>query len=93
MRADFIKTDSLQGVVRIYANGVKIGEGEITRTGRLGLGLLEPLDIGRDRQTPVSDLYECPFEFTGKLVRVEVLLGGRDTLDPLAELDELLAVE
>ena len=93
VRADFTKTGTLQGVMRIYANGAKIGEGEITRTTRLGLGLLEPLDIGRDRQTPVSDLYECPFEFTGKLERVEVTMGGRETLDPLAELDELLAVE
>ncbi|MEO6197670.1 MAG: arylsulfatase, partial [Dehalococcoidia bacterium] len=93
VRADFTKTGTLQGVMRIYANGAKIGEGEITRTTRLGLGLLEPLDIGRDRQTPVSDLYECPFEFTGKLERVEVTVGGRETLDPLAELDELLAVE
>jgi arylsulfatase len=91
--ADFVKTGTLQGVVRIYANGVKVGEGEITRTTRLGLGLLEPLDIGRDRQTPVSDLYECPFEFTGKLERVSVILGDREKLDPLAELDELLAVE
>ena len=92
MRADFIKTDSHQGVARIYANGVKIGEGEIPRTaGRLGM--LEPLDIGRDRQTPVSESYECPFAFSGTLHRVEVFLGGREVVDVSAELDALLATQ
>jgi len=55
--------------------------------------MLEGFDIGRDRGTPVSDLYACPFEFTGTLHRVDIKLFGRETLDPVAELDQLLAVE
>lgn len=39
------------------------------------------LDIGRDRASPVSTLYEAPFEFNGRLKRVTV------TLNPLQGLD------
>jgi arylsulfatase A-like enzyme len=38
------------------------------------------LDIGRDRGSPVSD-YAAPFEFTGKLLRVTVVMDGEQKLD------------
>ena len=74
------------------ANDVKIGEGEIARTVGM-LGVLEPMDVGRDTQTPVSESYACPFAFSGTLHRVEVFLGGREVLDVSAELDALLATQ
>ncbi len=92
-RIDFIKTDSMQGIARMYLNGEKVGECAVRRMGRGALGGLEPMEIGADGQTPVSEHYESPFEFTGTIRKVEVLLGGRDSLDPLVELDQLLAVE
>jgi arylsulfatase len=39
------------------------------------------LDIGRDRSSPVSTLYDAPFEFTGRLVRVTVTLDVPHGLD------------
>jgi arylsulfatase len=38
------------------------------------------LDIGRDRGSPVSH-YEAPFEFSGKLLRVEVTMYDDQDLD------------
>ena len=92
IRLDFVKTDTLVGIARLYVDGNRVAEVDVSRIARLG-GMLEGFDIGRDRQTPVSDLYECPFEFTGTLHKVEYQLLGRETLDPQAELDQLLAVE
>ena len=94
LRFDFLKTGDCQGIGRLYANGTLIGEGEITQTTRGALaGGLEPMDVGRDHQTPVSESYACPFAFSGKLDRVEVFLGGHEVLDPRAELDALLATQ
>jgi arylsulfatase len=38
------------------------------------------LDIGRDRGSPVAD-YCAPFEFTGKLRKVTVVMHDDQTLD------------
>jgi len=38
------------------------------------------LDIGRDRGSPVSH-YEAPFEFTGALVKVTVIMDDDQALD------------
>ena len=51
------------------------------------------MNVGRDDYTPVSEAYSCPFTFGGTLHRVEVFLGGREVLDPKAELDALLATQ
>jgi len=92
LRFDFLKTGEFQGFVRLFANDEPIGEGEVPRTARIAGGL-EPMDVGRDQHTPVSESYACPFAFSDKLHRVEVFLGGREVLDPAAELDALLATQ
>ena len=38
------------------------------------------LDIGRDRGSPVG-LYVAPFEFSGRLDRVTVIMDAQDPLD------------
>jgi hypothetical protein len=38
------------------------------------------LDIGRDRGSPVS-YYQCPFTFTGKLIKVTVTMDDDQMLD------------
>ncbi|HLG46289.1 MAG TPA: arylsulfatase [Reyranella sp.] len=50
------------------------------------------LDIGRDRGSPVSH-YEAPFEFTGKLRKVTVLMDDDQVLDATAAADATLARE
>ena len=39
------------------------------------------LDIGRDRSSPVSKLYQAPFDFSGKMHRVTVTLADPQGLD------------
>ena len=50
------------------------------------------LDIGRDRGSPVSH-YEAPFEFTGKLRKVTVLMDDDQVLDATAAAEATLARE
>jgi arylsulfatase A-like enzyme len=50
------------------------------------------LDIGRDRGSPVSH-YEAPFEFTGKLRKVTVLMDDDQALDATAAAEATLARE
>lgn len=50
----------------------------------------EPMEIGRDTQTPVSDAYECPFAFKGEGLEVTVELfqdeaNGASELSPSVE--------
>lgn len=50
------------------------------------------LDIGRDRSSPVSH-YEAPFEFTGRLRKVTVLMDDDQTLDAETAASAALARE
>jgi arylsulfatase len=50
------------------------------------------LDIGRDRNSPVSH-YDAPFPFTGKLRKVTVLMDDDQVLDAKAAADAALARE
>jgi arylsulfatase len=92
LRFDFLKTGEFRGIGRLFANDTLIGEGEVPRTTRIAGGL-EPMNVGRDYYTPVSKSYKCPFAFSGRLHRVEVFLGGREVLEPTAELSALLATQ
>ena len=51
----------------------------------------EPLDVGRDSQTPVDDLYESPFVFQGIIVDVVIEAFGEEVVDQEALLEELMA--
>jgi arylsulfatase len=50
------------------------------------------LDIGRDRNSPVSH-YEAPFAFTGKLRKVTMTMDDDQTLDAEAAATATLATE
>ena len=53
----------------------KVGEGRIPRTIPFRVSADETLDIGEDTGTPVSEDYQVPFHFTGKLDKVVIKLG------------------
>lgn len=59
-----------RGTGRLGVGGQTVASGEM-RFLPLHAGF-EPLDVGRDTQTPVSDAYACPFAFAGTLERVVV---------------------
>ena len=51
----------------------------------------EPLDVGRDSQTPVDDLYESPFVFQGTIIDIVIEAFGTEVVDQEALLEELMA--
>ena len=59
----------------LLVDGQKVGEGRIPRTIPFRVSADETLDIGEDTGTPVSEDYQVPFHFTGKLDKVVIKLG------------------
>jgi arylsulfatase len=72
------------GTVTINVDDKRVAEGRIDRTYAFRVSFDETLDIGEDTGTPVSEDYQVPFKFTGKLNRVLVRLSD----SPLTAEDE-----
>jgi arylsulfatase len=67
----------VSGKATLYINHQPVGSGSIPKTVPFGWSLSgEGLCCGFDSETPVSNLYEAPFRFTGKLDRVVVSVSG-----------------
>ena len=67
----------IKGEVTLYINERPVGSGEIGKTVPFGWSLSgEGLCCGYDSETPVSDLYQAPFKFTGDIERVVVSVSG-----------------
>jgi arylsulfatase len=58
------------GVATLFVNDKRVGEGKIGRLVPITFGLSEGLTVGRDPSTPVTESYQSPFEFTGKIKKV-----------------------
>jgi len=60
------------GVVSLWANGAKIGEGRIDRTVPIAFSSYAGMDVGRDNGLVVDDAYKhlAPYAFTGEVRRV-----------------------
>jgi arylsulfatase len=63
------------GAVTMFVNDKKVGEGRVDKTifGRFSAD--ETFDTGLDSGSPVSNLYQSPFRFTGTLNKVEIDLA------------------
>ena len=63
------------GAVTMFVNDKKVGEGRVDKTilGRFSAD--ETFDTGLDTGSPVSNLYQAPFRFTGTLNRIEIDLA------------------
>lgn len=58
------------GTEAIYINDQKVAERKITASeGRIAV-YKDGIDVGADRNSPVTDKYQAPFTFTGKLNNV-----------------------
>ncbi|MFD2571799.1 arylsulfatase [Spirosoma soli] len=71
LRTDVTYQPNGQGLVSLYINNTKVGEGTLAKT----LGNLyshEGVNVGFDDLTPVSDTYKVPFAFTGKINKVTI---------------------
>ena len=60
------------GKVTLFVNDKKVGEGRVDKTifGRFSAD--ETFDTGLDAGSPVSDLYQSPFKFTGTLNKIDI---------------------
>jgi arylsulfatase len=68
----------VNGKGTLFINDNPVGSGSIAKTVPFGWSLSgEGLCCGFDSETPVSDLYESPFHFTGQLERVVVSASGK----------------
>ena len=70
LRMEFTSTGNNAGTAAIFINDRKVGEGAIPKTVPLTFGLSEGITAGRDPSTPVTESYQSPFTFTGKLNKV-----------------------
>jgi arylsulfatase len=70
LRMEFTNTGDNKGVAALFINDRKVGEGAIARAVPLSFNLSEGLTAGRDPSTPVTESYQSPFPFTGKLKKV-----------------------
>ena len=70
----------------------EVAGGFETQVGFISFISWSGLDIGRDRSSPVSH-YEAPFEFTGKLRKVTVLMDDDQALDSQKAAEAVLARE
>lgn len=79
----------MQAMLPSWRSGTLLIDGEPAGTLKTQAGFnnfisWSGLDIGRDRGSPVSTLYEAPFEFTGRLKRVTVTLDPPQGVDGAA---------
>ena len=92
LRADVVRTGPDEGRVRFYIDDQQAGGGALSPFRHHNF-VNEPLDVGRDSQTPVDDAYESPFVFDGKIVDVVIEALGTEVVDQETLLAELMATQ
>ena len=90
LRADVVRTGRDEGRVRLYIDGEPAGGGKLVPF-RYHNFVNEPLDVGRDSQTPVDDAYASPFVFEGRIADVVIEAFGTEVVDQETLLEELMA--
>jgi arylsulfatase len=78
------------GTVTLRLDKTKIGEGRFEKQIAGFFTANESFDVGCDTVSPVSDLYESPFAFTGTILRVMVDIS-ETTFEDLAAQHEMHA--
>lgn len=74
IRAEFTPVEPGPGKpaeVRLLVNGKEVGKGRVARTVPFRYGV-EPFDIGMDTVSAVSEEYQAPFPFQGRLNQVTI---------------------
>ena len=62
------------GTGTIFVNGKSVATGRIEQTQCCIFSADEGADVGADEGTPVTEAYEVPFKFTGKIGKVTIEL-------------------
>ena len=89
LRADIVRVAEGEASVQLFINDQPAGRGHLANFEDRNYSN-EPLEVGRDGQTPVDDRYESPFEFQGRLLDVTIDSAGREIEDPQALIDDLM---
>jgi len=66
------------GLVTIYLNDKKVGEGRVDKTEWAVFSADETFDTGMDSASPVSTDYQSPFRFPGIVNKVEIDIASAD---------------
>jgi len=66
----FEKGGDNTGIFRLMVQGKEVGAVGIADTTRMSS--MRGVDVARDQDAPVTDLYEAPFDFTGTIHSVEI---------------------
>jgi len=74
LRYRFTKTGRLRGTGALDVDGVAVATVEVPQTLGIHMNAIG-VSVGRNPLSPVSPLYESPFDFSGRLDRVVIELG------------------
>jgi arylsulfatase A-like enzyme len=69
------------GIGTLFVNGKKAATGRIERTQCCAFSSDEGADVGADEGTPVTEAYQVPFKFTGKIAKVTIELKEMKAAD------------
>ena len=89
--ADILKGKGVPGRGQLYIDGQLVGQVEMHVTNPIMLGLASGVAIGADPGSPVTDLYDAPFEFTGFIYNVTLDVSGDLIQDTEAEMRSIMA--
>ncbi len=89
IRVEVIRTDKREGFVRLFVNEREAGEGVLTQFRPYNF-TNEPLEVGRDSQTPVDQFYQSPNVFPGKILDVNIETANDAIVDQNIAFDELM---
>ncbi len=62
------------GTGTLYVNGKSVGTGRVDQTQCCAFSADEGADVGADEGTPVTEAYQVPFKFSGKIDSVTIEL-------------------
>jgi arylsulfatase len=85
-KPDIAKGKGTPGRAQLYINKKLVGQADIPFTVPLLVGLGGGFACGRNPGSPVSDLYQPPFEFTGKIFKVTADVSGKMIQDTEEEM-------
>jgi arylsulfatase len=75
----------------LYIDGKLAADRELPVTIPINIGITEGLTCGRDEGSPVTDSYEGPFPFTGKLDQVAIDVSGNLIEDREAQMRSIIS--
>ncbi|HYX37597.1 MAG TPA: arylsulfatase [Oligoflexus sp.] len=70
----FTKTGKDSGRGEIFINGKSVAQGDISKVVPAMYSASETFDVGRDTGSPISNDYQVPFTFSGKIEKLNVSL-------------------